>query len=60
VTLLISPDHFDLSENIQVWSNRELIFDKKLDPDVHVLNKWYDVDQDTSMLFANEIYLDKL
>jgi hypothetical protein len=60
VTLLISPDHFDLSENIQVWSNRELVFDQKLSPDVDVLNTWYEVDNDKSMLFANEITIDKL
>lgn len=60
VTLLVSSEHFDLSENIQVWSNRKLVFDQKLSPKVHVLEKWFKLDQDKSMLFANEIYLDAL
>ena len=57
VTLLVSSDHFDLSENVQVWSNRELVFDEKVSPDVEVLEKWFRLDQDRSMLFAQEIAL---
>ncbi len=60
VTLLISSDHFDLGENIQLWSNQVLVFDEKISPDVAVLEKWFDLDQDRSMLFAKEIYLDAL
>ena len=60
ITLLISSDHFDLSENIQVWSNQRLVFDQRVKPDVRVLDKWFKRDQDRSMLFANEIYLDTL
>ncbi len=59
-TLLISSDHFDLSKNIQVWSNQVLVFDREISPDVRVLDKWFKVDQDRSMLFAQEIYLDAL
>ncbi len=59
-TLLISSDHFDLSENVQVWSNEVLVFDEKITPDVRVLDKWFKLDQDRSMLFAQEIYLDAL
>ncbi len=60
VTLLISSDHFDLNNNIQVWSSNKLVFDQKLTPDVTVLDKWFRLDQDRSMLFANEICLDAL
>ncbi|MEO1081218.1 MAG: hypothetical protein AAFY29_16785 [Pseudomonadota bacterium] len=60
VTLLISPDHFDLDENIQVWSNRELVFDARVMPDVRVLEKWFELDRDKSMLFASEILVETL
>ena len=60
VKLLISSDHFDLSQNIQVWSNDKLVFDKAVTPDVRVLEKWYERDGDRSMLFAYEICLDAL
>ncbi len=60
VTLLISTDHFDLSENIQVWSNETLVFDEVVSPDVNVLDRWFKVDEDRSMLFAKEIYIDSL
>ena len=58
VTLLISSDHFDLSRNIQVWSNGNIVFDEKVNPDIRVLDKWYEADQDRTMLFASEIHLD--
>ena len=58
VTLLISSDHFDLDKNIQVWLNQVLVFDERVSPDVGVLEKWFELDQDRSMLFASEIYLD--
>lgn len=60
VTLLISSDHFDLSKNIQVWLNQVLVIDQKVSPDISVLDKWFKLDQDRSMLFAGEIYLDAL
>ncbi|MEM9314582.1 MAG: hypothetical protein AAGA95_08140, partial [Pseudomonadota bacterium] len=60
VTLLISSDHFDLDENIQVWSNRKLVFDAQVVPDVRVLEKWFAHDRDRSMLFASEIRLETL
>ena len=57
----MSPsDHFDLSQNIQVWSNEKLVFDQKVIPDVRVLDKWFETDQDRSMLYAYEICLDSL
>jgi dienelactone hydrolase len=60
VTLLISSDHFDLSRNIQVWSNEKLVFDQAVVPDARVLEKWFEADRDRSMLFAYEICLDAL
>lgn len=60
VTLLISSDHFDLDENIQVWSNRKLVFDAQVVPDVRVLEKWFAHDRDRSMLFASEVRLETL
>ena len=60
VTLLISSDHFDLSQNIQVWSNDKLVFDEAIAPDARVLEKWFETDRDKSMLFAYEICLDAL
>jgi hypothetical protein len=55
--LLISSDHFDLSQNIQVWSNEKLVFDQQVTPDVRVLDKWFEIDGDRSMLFAYELCL---
>ena len=60
VTLLISSDHFDLSENVQVWANEKLVFDQRVAPDARVLDKWFEVDGDRSMLFAYELHLDGL
>lgn len=59
-TLLISSDHFDLSQNVQVWSNEKLVFDQTVIPDIRVLDKWYEMDRDRSMVFAYEICLDGL
>lgn len=59
-TLLISSDHFDLSQNIRVWSNEKLVFDQRITPDVRVLDKWFEADGDRSMLFAYELCLDAL
>jgi dienelactone hydrolase len=58
VSLLISPDHFDLNREIQIWANKTLVFNQRISPDVNTLNKWYEIDKDKSMLFSNEIHID--
>jgi dienelactone hydrolase len=58
VSLLISPDHFDLNREIQIWANKTLVFNQRISPDVNTLNKWYEIDKDKSMLFSNEIHIE--
>lgn len=60
LTLLISPDHFDLSKHVQVWANEKLVFDQQVVPEVQILDKWFEIDGDRSMLFAHELHLDAL
>jgi len=54
-TLLISPDHFDLSKPIEVYTNGLLSFEGVLPKELKTLLNYYIEDNDRSMLFSNEI-----
>lgn len=54
-TLLISPDHFDLSKPIEVYTNNILSFNGYLSKDLGTLLKYYIKDNDRSMLFSAEL-----
>jgi hypothetical protein len=55
VTLLISPDAFDLSQPITVTANGKTVFDAKVQPSTATLMKWAARDNDRTMLYASEI-----
>ena len=54
-TLLISPDHFDLSKPIVVYTNNTLSFEGIIPKDIKTLLKYNAIDNDRTMLFASEI-----
>lgn len=53
--LLISPDAFDLAQPIRVVANGDTVFEGMVRPDLDVLRRWAQVDQDREMLYAAEI-----
>jgi predicted esterase len=55
LTLLVSPDAFDLGRPIRVEVNGSVVFDRRVEPDPRVLRKWAEVDEDRTMLYAAEI-----
>jgi hypothetical protein len=55
LTLLISPDAFDLSQPIKVTANGKTVFDGKVQPNTATLLKWAARDNDRTMLYAAEI-----
>jgi hypothetical protein len=55
LTLLISPDAFDLSQPIKVTANGRVVFDAKVLPSTATLLKWAARDNDRTMLYAAEI-----
>jgi predicted esterase len=55
LTLLISPEVFDLGEPIRVEVNGEVVFERRVEPDPGVLRKWAARDEDRTMLYAAEI-----
>lgn len=54
-TLLVSPDHFDLSEPIVVEVDGEVRFDGRVEPSLECLLSWAAVDDDRRRLFAAQI-----
>lgn len=54
-TLLISPDQFDFSQPIKVYTNSNLSFDGIVEKRTDILLKWFAKDLDRTMLFGNEI-----
>lgn len=54
-TLLISPDHFDLSKPIEVYTNDLLSFEGVLPQDLRTLLNYNIEDNDRTMLFSNEL-----
>jgi hypothetical protein len=55
LTLLISPDAFDLSQPIHVTVNGKAVFESVVKKDVQTLFKWAARDNDRTMLYAAEI-----
>lgn len=55
VTLLLSTEHFDFSREIRIWVDQTPVFARIIAPSVKILRKWFDIDQDRSMLFAAEL-----
>jgi len=55
LTLLISPDAFDLASPIRVVVNGETVHEALAEPDVGTLTKWAAIDEDRTMLYAAEI-----
>ena len=58
VTLLVSPDQFDLAEPIRVLANGREYWNRSVTPSTEVLARWFAHDLDRSMLFAAEIDID--
>ena len=54
-TLLISPDHFDMSKPIKVYTNDHLSFEGILPKDIRTLLKYNILDNDRTMLFSSEL-----
>ena len=54
-TLLLSPDQFDLTKNVNVVVNGRTAFDATVEKSVATLMNWASRDNDRTMLFAAEI-----
>jgi len=54
-TILVSPDHFDLTSPVKIITNGKKSFEGIVHPDVETLLKWNLKDNDRKMLFAAEI-----
>src|SRR6185436_1928113 len=57
LTLLISPDAFDLSKPIIVTANGRVVSDARVEPSLATLMKWAARDNDRTMLFAAELHV---
>jgi hypothetical protein len=57
MTLLISPDAFDLSQPIKVVVNGRTVFDGRVEPSLPSLLKWAARDNDRTMLFTAELHM---
>jgi predicted esterase len=55
LTLLVSPDAFDLERPVRVIANGEPVFEGVVRPDANVLRRWAAIDQDRTMLYAAEV-----
>lgn len=55
LTLLVSPDDFDLDRPVMVVANGKLLFEGKVEKDVATLFGWAARDNDRTMLFAAEL-----
>jgi predicted esterase len=55
LTLLISPQAFDMERPIRVIVNGEVAFEGMVRADVATLEKWAAVDEDRTMLYAAEV-----
>jgi poly(3-hydroxybutyrate) depolymerase len=58
LTLLVSPDAFDLDAPMRVVANGENVFEGVVQRDVRTLTKWAALDEDRTMLYAAEISLE--
>jgi hypothetical protein len=57
LTLLVSPDAFDLSQPITVTANGRVVADERVEPSVATLMKWAARDNDRTMLFGAELHV---
>jgi hypothetical protein len=57
LTLLLSPDVFDLSQPVVVTANGRVVSDHRVDPSVATLVTWAARDNDRTMLFGAELHL---
>jgi hypothetical protein len=57
LTLLLSPDAFDLGEPVKVVANGRTVFDGRVEGNVSTLLKWAARDNDRTMLFAAELHI---
>jgi hypothetical protein len=57
LTLLLSPDVFDLSQPIRVTANGRVVADGVHQPSLATLMKWAARDNDRTMLFAAELHV---
>jgi len=57
LTLLLSPDAFDLSKPIVVTANGRVVSNARVEPSVATLMKWAARDNDRTMLFAGELHV---
>jgi hypothetical protein len=55
LTLLISPDAFDLSQPITVSANGRVVAEQRVEASVATLLKWAARDNDRTMLFGAEL-----
>jgi hypothetical protein len=57
LTLLLSPEAFDLSKPVVVTANGRVVSDGRIEPSVATLVKWAARDNDRTMLFGAELHL---
>jgi len=55
LTLLLSPDVFDLQSPIHVTADGKTVFDGRVEPSVQTLLKWAAHDNDRTMLYGAEL-----
>jgi predicted esterase len=55
LTLLLSPDVFDLQAPVHVTADGKTVFDGKVEPNVQTLLRWAAHDNDRSMLYGAEL-----
>ena len=58
LTVLISPDVFDMRSPIRVIANGEVAFEGMVRSSVETLGKWAASDEDRTMLYAGEITIE--
>ncbi len=57
IRLLLSPDVFDFNQPLEIETNGEVRRFQPVPPSVQTLLKWYQQDDDSSMLFGRELVL---
>jgi predicted esterase len=57
LTLLISPDAFDLAQPIKVVANGRPVFEGRVESNLTTLLKWAARDNDRTMLFTAEVHI---
>jgi poly(3-hydroxybutyrate) depolymerase len=57
-TLLLAPDQFDFGKPVKVVANGRTVFEAKVEKNLQTLLKFAAADNDRTMLFGAEIYVD--